>query len=93
MKSGTIVRAIIISIAVAVLTTVVTSILSATYVADPMGAEPRVVTGIEAISLWIGAAGISGVLKSHLGWFVSITISTFAACLVFQQWESKAGQA
>ncbi len=79
-----------VSILFAALTTALTSILSATYVAQPLGADAHVVTGIEAIRLWVSAAGISGVLKSHFGWFVSITISTFVACLVFQRWESGA---
>ena len=90
MKLNTITRAIIVSIVFATLTTATTSILSATYVAQPLGADSQVVTGIEAIRLWIGTAGISGVLKSHVGWFASIAISTFGACLIFRRWESSA---
>ncbi len=88
MNAGTLIRAIVISVLFAAIVTATTSVLSATYLAQPMGAEPRVVTGIEAIRLWIDAAGVVGVLKSHVGWFVSITISTFAACLIFQRWET-----
>ena len=88
MNTRTVLRAFVVSILFAALTTAATSILSATYLAQPMGAEPTVVKGIEAIRLWIDAAGVVGVLKSHVGWFVSITISTFAACLIFQRWET-----
>ncbi len=88
MNTRTVLRAFVVSILFAALTTAATSILSATYLAQPMGAEPTVVKGIEAIRLWIDAAGFLGVLKSHIGWFVAVTISTFVACLVFLRWES-----
>lgn len=88
MNVSTVLRAFVVSLLFAAFTTAVTSILSATYLAQPMGAEPTVVTGIEAIRLWIDATGISGVLKSHVGWFASITVSIFVACLVFLRWET-----
>ena len=88
MKSRTIIRAFVVSVSLAAITTITASILSATYIADPLTAESYVVTGFEAIRLWIGAAGVSGVLKSHLGWFASVFLSTFVACLVFRYWEA-----
>ena len=90
MNIGTIFRAFTIAVLFALLTTATTSVLSATYLAHPMGAEPTVVTGVEAIRLWIGAAGVWGVLKTHVGWFLSVTVSTFVACLVFLRWEASA---
>ncbi len=90
MNTRTVLRAFIISVLLALITTMTTSVLSATYLAQPMGAEPTVVTGFEAIRLWIDAAGIWGVLKSHVGWFLSVTVATFVACLIFLRWETRA---
>lgn len=91
MNTRTVLRALIVSVLFAAITTAVTSVLSATYLAQPMGAEPTVVEGLDAIRLWIEAAGIAGVIKSHIGWFVSVTVSTFIACLVFLRWETRTG--
>ena len=90
MNSGTLIRAFTIAVLFALLATATTSVLSATYLAQPMGAEPTVVTGFEAIRLWIEAAGVWGVLKSHIGWFFTVAVSTFIACLIFLRWEANA---
>lgn len=90
MNTGTVLRAFIVSVILALVTTVITSISSATYLAQPMSAEPTVVTGLEAIRLWIEAAGVWGVLKSHIGWFLSVLASSFVACLIFLRWETRA---
>jgi hypothetical protein len=94
MKTATVLRAFIVSVILALLTTLVTSVLSATYLAQPMGAQPMgtqstVITGIEAIRLWIDVVGFWGVAKGHVGWFLSVTISSFIACLVFLRWETR----
>jgi hypothetical protein len=91
MSKATVLRALLVSVLFALLTTATTSLLSASYLAQPMGAEPTVVTGIDAIRLWLDAAGIAGVLKSHAGWFLAVTVSSFVACLIFLRWEIGAG--
>jgi hypothetical protein len=91
MTKSTILRAFVVSILLAFITVATTAVLSATYLAQPMGAEPTVVRGIEAIRLWINVAGVWSVLKSHAGWFLSVTVCTFVACLVFLRWETGTG--
>ena len=88
MRVGTALRAFAVSALFAFITTLITSVLAATYVAQPLGAEPTVVTGLEAFRLWIDTAGVWTVLNSHIGWFLSVTISTFLACLIFLRWET-----
>lgn len=88
MRTTTVFRALLVSILIALVVTATTSVLSATYLSQVVGAEPRVVTGLEAIQLWIKTAGIAGVLKSHVGWFLAVTAGSFAACLIFLRWET-----
>ena len=92
MSRATVVRALIISVTLALITTAISSVLSATYLAQPMGENPTVVTGLEAMRLWIDSVGILPFLESYVGWFLMLTVNTFVACLIYLRWESRIGR-
>ena len=79
-------KALAVAVVFAVITTMIWSALSSSYVAYSAIGEPYSLFGLEAARLYISEFGVFEFLMSFRGYFAIMLVTVFVGCVLHHKW-------